>query len=105
MLEFLILILSKSVEKFLSSVFMTGATDLVVFLVIAYALTESEFCLHYQGAANACKIQDEILDVSWGFRTEGSQTDLRVKAISFSALVSDNLVLNNKYFFNVKQFK
>lgn len=54
---------------------------------------------------SACKIQDEILDVSWGLPSarKGSQTDLRAEAKAFPAPVRDNLVLNNKHSFNAKK--
>jgi len=42
---------------------------------------------------SACKIQDEILDVSWGLPSarKGSQTDLRAEAKAFPTPVRDNL--------------
>lgn len=56
-------------------------------------------------ALSACKIQDEILDVSRSYflAQEGSQAALGAEAIDLSALPPDNLVLNNKRLSNTKR--
>lgn len=81
-----------------------SATDLVVLPFTAYALSLKARNSVYIIEAGSrvprthVRFKKSLMYLGATFRTKGSQTDLRQKAMSFSTLVSDNLILNSKYF-------